>query len=179
MLGPLWFAAIGILSVKKEGKKRGKKKSLPPRRGIEPRSPAWQAGILTTILPRTGRVGDRQILVTNTIKLILDNNVPKTKSIWKGNASYNTFSTAEPDSPRLANSFRGHTRVPWSACASWAQRKCLRTNMADKKDITGHERLAKIVDITFRPWKIAPSPGVWIEQLVGLHVTVVFVELAR
>ena len=24
-----------------------------PRRGIEPRSPAWQAGILTTILPRT------------------------------------------------------------------------------------------------------------------------------
>ena len=25
----------------------------PPRRGIEPRSPAWQAGILTTILPRT------------------------------------------------------------------------------------------------------------------------------
>ena len=27
-------------------------KSYPPRRGIEPRSPAWQAGILTTILPR-------------------------------------------------------------------------------------------------------------------------------
>ena len=25
----------------------------PPRREIEPRSPAWQAGILTTILPRT------------------------------------------------------------------------------------------------------------------------------
>ena len=25
-----------------------------PRRGIEPRSPAWQAGILTTILPRIG-----------------------------------------------------------------------------------------------------------------------------
>ena len=25
---------------------------IPPRRGIEPRSPAWQAGILTTILTR-------------------------------------------------------------------------------------------------------------------------------
>ena len=31
---------------------RKKKSSLPPRRGIEPRSPAWQAGILTTILTR-------------------------------------------------------------------------------------------------------------------------------
>lgn len=30
-----------------------KKKCTPPRRGIEPRSPAWQAGILTTILPRS------------------------------------------------------------------------------------------------------------------------------
>ena len=30
------------------------RKKNPPRRGIEPRSPAWQAGILTTILPRTG-----------------------------------------------------------------------------------------------------------------------------
>ena len=30
------------------------KRALPPRRGIEPRSPAWQAGILTTILTRTG-----------------------------------------------------------------------------------------------------------------------------
>lgn len=29
------------------------KKYTPPRRGIEPRSPAWQAGILTTILPRS------------------------------------------------------------------------------------------------------------------------------
>ena len=28
------------------------KNMFPPRRGIEPRSPAWQAGILTTILPR-------------------------------------------------------------------------------------------------------------------------------
>lgn len=28
-------------------------KNNSPRRGIEPRSPAWQAGILTTILPRT------------------------------------------------------------------------------------------------------------------------------
>ena len=28
-------------------------KRNPPRRGIEPRSPAWQAGILTTILTRT------------------------------------------------------------------------------------------------------------------------------
>ncbi len=27
-------------------------KKIPPRRGIEPRSPAWQAGILTTILSR-------------------------------------------------------------------------------------------------------------------------------
>ena len=31
---------------------RNEKKNSP-RRGIEPRSPAWQAGILTTILPRT------------------------------------------------------------------------------------------------------------------------------
>ena len=32
-----------------------------PRRGIEPRSPAWQAGILTTILTRMrcGQYGDR------------------------------------------------------------------------------------------------------------------------
>ncbi len=29
-------------------------KISPPRRGIEPRSPAWQAGILTTILSRIG-----------------------------------------------------------------------------------------------------------------------------
>ena len=29
------------------------KRGWPPRRGIEPRSPAWQAGILTTILTRT------------------------------------------------------------------------------------------------------------------------------
>ena len=29
------------------------KTKMSPRRGIEPRSPAWQAGILTTILPRT------------------------------------------------------------------------------------------------------------------------------
>ena len=34
-------------------KKRERTKLLtPPRRGIEPRSPAWQAGILTTILTR-------------------------------------------------------------------------------------------------------------------------------
>ena len=30
-----------------------KKEFASPRRGIEPRSPAWQAGILTTILSRT------------------------------------------------------------------------------------------------------------------------------
>ena len=46
-------------SWREEGKKKiliineRKKESSPPRRGIEPRSPAWQAGILTTILPRT------------------------------------------------------------------------------------------------------------------------------
>ena len=33
------------------------KKVYPPRRGIEPRSPAWQAGILTTILPRMSNCG--------------------------------------------------------------------------------------------------------------------------
>ena len=32
--------------------KKKKNKKNPPRRGIEPRSPAWQAGILTTILSR-------------------------------------------------------------------------------------------------------------------------------
>ena len=35
-------------------KKANKIHCTPPRRGIEPRSPAWQAGILTTILPRIG-----------------------------------------------------------------------------------------------------------------------------
>ena len=34
----------------------------PPRRGIEPRSPAWQAGILTTILPRMNLHGRRHVL---------------------------------------------------------------------------------------------------------------------
>ena len=34
-----------------------KKAVLSPRRGIEPRSPAWQAGILTTILTRSWCVG--------------------------------------------------------------------------------------------------------------------------
>ena len=32
------------------------KKAWTPRRGIEPRSPAWQAGILATILTRTEKV---------------------------------------------------------------------------------------------------------------------------
>ena len=32
--------------------KNSNKLRISPRRGIEPRSPAWQAGILTTILPR-------------------------------------------------------------------------------------------------------------------------------
>ena len=36
----------------------GTLKTCAPRRGIEPRSPAWQAGILTTILPRTDRFMD-------------------------------------------------------------------------------------------------------------------------
>ena len=36
------------------GRRKKKKKRSPPRRGIEPRSPAWQAGILTTILTRIG-----------------------------------------------------------------------------------------------------------------------------
>ena len=31
-------------------------KKNPPRRGIEPRSPAWQAGILTTILSRIAMI---------------------------------------------------------------------------------------------------------------------------
>ena len=33
-------------------KNSNKLRRISPRRGIEPRSPAWQAGILTTILPR-------------------------------------------------------------------------------------------------------------------------------
>ena len=37
-------------------------KMCSPRRGIEPRSPAWQAGILTTILPRIGTL--MQLLFT-------------------------------------------------------------------------------------------------------------------
>ena len=32
--------------------KNSNKPRISPRRGFEPRSPAWQAGILTTILPR-------------------------------------------------------------------------------------------------------------------------------
>ena len=41
------------LMVAKTGGKIDGRKNCSPRRGIEPRSPAWQAGILTTILPRT------------------------------------------------------------------------------------------------------------------------------
>ena len=36
----------------------GKKKQKSPRRGIEPWSPSWQAGILTTILSRMICTGD-------------------------------------------------------------------------------------------------------------------------
>ena len=45
--------------------KEEKKSSAPPRRGIEPRSPAWQAGILTTILPRTRlrKIGKFKLLI--------------------------------------------------------------------------------------------------------------------
>ena len=39
----------------------GRKKS--PRRGIEPRSPAWQAGILTTILTRNAMYSLKLILI--------------------------------------------------------------------------------------------------------------------
>ena len=48
-----------------------KRAVLSPRRGIEPRSPAWQAGILTTILTRSwcgGRLKKRGALVL-TIRL--------------------------------------------------------------------------------------------------------------
>ena len=50
-------------------KKNGRKKVNPPRRGIEPRSPAWQAGILTTILPRIAGVGccSRADLIDNCV----------------------------------------------------------------------------------------------------------------
>ena len=45
------------------GEKKKKKNMSPsPRRGIEPRSPAWQAGILTTILPRTSHHFMKHIL---------------------------------------------------------------------------------------------------------------------
>ena len=39
-----------------------------PRRGIEPRSPAWQAGILTTILTRTGNKFEDVLLHTIRMK---------------------------------------------------------------------------------------------------------------
>ncbi len=41
-------------------------KNESPRRGIEPRSPAWQAGILTTILSRIGKI---EITCTNQCKI--------------------------------------------------------------------------------------------------------------
>ena len=44
---------------KREEKGWEKKNLIPPRRGIEPRSPAWQAGILTTILPRMRHTGGK------------------------------------------------------------------------------------------------------------------------
>ena len=54
----LKFCAYSMLLVTNNTKmvccsKTTNSKKYPPRRGIEPRSPAWQAGILTTILPRT------------------------------------------------------------------------------------------------------------------------------
>ena len=39
-----------LLSIIQSGQHRLNDKKSTPRRGIEPRSPAWQAGILTTIL---------------------------------------------------------------------------------------------------------------------------------
>ena len=42
-----FFSTLQIFIVQQFSKKR-----TPPRRGIEPRSPAWQAGILTSILSR-------------------------------------------------------------------------------------------------------------------------------
>ena len=43
------------------------KKQKSPRRGIEPRSPAWQAGILTTILTRMTYVIDKRMCQFKTI----------------------------------------------------------------------------------------------------------------
>ena len=44
-------------------------KSLPPRRGIEPRPPAWQAGILTTRLSRTCWRREKSLTLTWTSPL--------------------------------------------------------------------------------------------------------------
>ena len=55
----------GNIYHKYTGQNKEEKNSAPPRRGIEPRSPAWQAGILTTILPRTrlNRIGKFKLLI--------------------------------------------------------------------------------------------------------------------
>ena len=67
-ISSLWQNTVRALEIRAGGKpliknRRGErglasttffkwKKEISPRRGIEPRSPAWQAGILTTILTR-------------------------------------------------------------------------------------------------------------------------------
>ena len=57
------------------------KQKNPPRRGIEPRSPAWQAGILTTILSRIDEADKNQHAHNTSIlfSLSLDHS-------WKGTA---------------------------------------------------------------------------------------------
>ena len=48
---------------KKKEEKKKKDGIHSPRRGIEPRSPAWQAGILTTILPRMLTTKINEVLI--------------------------------------------------------------------------------------------------------------------
>ena len=47
-----WNRLMFSSSRLRQKKTMDRKRKNSPRRGIEPRSPAWQAGILTTILPR-------------------------------------------------------------------------------------------------------------------------------
>ena len=91
-------------------------KSYPPRRGIEPRSPAWQAGILTTILPRMSLHSE----LINFISLVLNCRV-KVLHIWRNVIMENPG--IDPGASRMQSE-----RSPvWanSPCVSPLERNCL------------------------------------------------------
>ena len=66
-----YFSIVNCKQKQVHTQEKERKKIAPPRRGIEPRSPAWQAGILTTILPRSSGVVVC-LFVYNSVQIITD-----------------------------------------------------------------------------------------------------------